>query len=91
MSAALRDALGNATAMATLAQHGSAALNNSNASNAELAAVQLRSAPQRNATGPGEDPENVAQAILIFYAVLVSKGCMTAWRVCEPSATRSSL
>jgi hypothetical protein len=78
MSAALRTALGNESAMAQLTQNGSGVLNNSNASAAELAAYYLHASEQRNATGPNEDPENVAQAILIFYAVLVSMASMTA-------------
>jgi hypothetical protein len=70
-AAAVRDALSNASATGT--QHDMNSSYSDNVTAAQLAGL-LHAGEQRNATDAGGEPENVAQAILVFYAVLVSEG-----------------
>lgn len=72
-AAAVRDALSNATATATGTQHDRNSSYGENATAAQVTGL-LHTGEQRNATDAGGEPENVAQAILVFYAVLVREG-----------------
>ena len=83
-AAAVRDALSSANATALGTQHGTNSSHGENATAAQLAGLS-HAGNLRNATDAGGEPENVAQAILVFYAVLVSEG---KW---QPGATATYL
>ena len=83
-AAAVRDALSNASATAMGTQHDRNSSYGDNVTVAQLADLLHE---HRNATDAGGEPENVAQAIIVFYAVLVSAGrCQRgATGTCSPS------
>jgi hypothetical protein len=83
-AAAARDALSSVNATALGTQHDMNSSYGDNLTAAQLTSL-LHASEQRNATDAGGEPENVAQAILVFYAVLVRK-CR-----CQPGATRTCL